>query len=430
MKGNKLFRQEAIEQQKAKWAGNALLVRGYPAWVVASTCLFSIIILAAMLIFGSYTRRINIQGEIVTQPRAVTLYAPQQGVIASMHVQTGQIIKKGTPLYQLDVSRETHSGNVTATVTAAINKQIADVQSIIEKLRENQKITSATLEKQISETESGNKKAELMVKDSAAGMNAMGSSMKTYEEYLHKGLINKDQFNNQRYLYYQQQNSYQSLNSQLIQEKFKLSTLRSQLTTGAADFDNQIAQYQFQLGELQRQLTEADAGGSLIVHAPVDGVVTSLNVTSGQMVAPGDSITQLVPADINAWHLVLWLPNDSLPYVAAGDNINIRYDAFPYQKFGQFTGHILSISAVPSPVQEMATYGSTPRNPGGSSDLSWYKVTVALDRNSFEIAGREIFLTNGMRAEATLFLETRQIYQWMLSPFYDIKKSITGPVNG
>ncbi|MBA0939485.1 colicin V secretion protein CvaA, partial [Escherichia coli] len=38
-------------------------------------------------------------------------------------------------------------------------------------------------------------------------------------------------------------------------------------------------------------------------------------------------------------------------------------------------------------------------------------------------------LENGMKAESTLFLEKRRIYQWMLSPFYDMKHSATGPLN-
>jgi membrane fusion protein len=33
-----------------------------------------------------------------------------------------------------------------------------------------------------------------------------------------------------------------------------------------------------------------------------------------------------------------------------------------------------------------------------------------------------------MQAETTLFLEKRPLYQWMLSPYYSLKKSITGPV--
>ena len=46
-----------------------------------------------------------------------------------------------------------------------------------------------------------------------------------------------------------------------------------------------------------------------------------------------------------------------------------------------------------------------------------------------EYAGNMLPLENGMKAQSTLFLERRKIYQWMLSPFYDMKHSATGQVN-
>ncbi|MDR0806843.1 MAG: HlyD family secretion protein [Enterobacteriaceae bacterium] len=430
MEKRSLFRQEAIEHQKAKWAGTALLVTGYPAWIIAVTSVFFIIILMLSLIFGSYTRRINVNGEIVTQPRAINIFAPQQGFISRMLVGAGIEVTKGAALYQLDVSRIARSGNVTLHSTEAIEKQIIHVEGIITKLEKNKQATQENIKQQIAQSEAANEKSQTLVSNAAKGMEEMRKSMKNYEEYQQRGLVNKEQFNNQRYLYYQQQNSYQSLNTQIIQENLKISNLQSELTTRAADFDNQIAQNQFQLNELQRQLSEVDAAGMLIITAPSDGRIESMSVTEGQMVNPGDSLAQLTPTSINAYYLVLWLPNNSVPYVSPGDRINIRYDAFPYQKFGQFPGKIQAVSAVPASKQEMSTYSSAPRTANGGADQSYYKVIVALDSNHFTLANKELRLTSGMMAQTTLFLEKRPLYQWMLSPFYDIKKSITGPVNG
>ncbi|MBK5073518.1 HlyD family secretion protein [Budviciaceae bacterium CWB-B4] len=430
MEKRRLFRQEAIEHQKAKWTGTALLVTGYPAWIIACASTFFIIVLVVSLTFGNYTRRINVNGEIVTQPRAINIFAPQQGFISKLLVDAGVEVTKGTALYQLDVSRIARSGNVTIHTTEAIEKQLVHVEGIITKLEKNKQATQENIKQQIAQSEAANKKSQFLVNNAAKGVEEMRQSMKNYEEYQRQGLVNKEQFNNQRYLYYQQQSSYQALNTQIIQENLKIGNLQSELTTSAADFDNQIAQYQYQLNELQRQLTEADAAGMLIINAPSDGKIESLSVTEGQMVNPGDSLAQLIPTSINAYYLVLWLPNNSLPYVSPGDRINIRYDAFPYQKFGQFPGTVQTVSAVPASIQEMSTYSSAPRATDGGTAQSYYKVIVALDSHHFMLANKELRLTSGMRAQTTLFLEKRPLYQWMLSPFYDIKKSITGPVNG
>ena len=429
MENNGLFRQEAINYQKAKWMGKALLIKGYSAWFVFLLSIIFIIVLVLAVIFGTYTRRINVPGEITTQPRAINLFSTQQGFIINSHVKVGDKVKKGDPIYELDVSQTTQLGNVTQKTIESINNQIKNISEIIETLKENKQITLNALKQQIDEYNKFHQDSLLLVKNAEKGMSEMYESMQNYADYQKKGLINNEQFNNQRYLYYQQQNSYQFLQNQIIQENLSIIQLNSELVTKIADFDNKISEYQFQLNALQRQLTEVNAKGTLIISAPSDGRIESLSVTDGQMVKTDDSLAQLIPANTDSYYLVLWAPNESVPYISVNDKINIRYEAYPYQKFGQFSGKIMSISKVPASSQEMSTYSSSPLSQNNVNYQAYYKVMVSLDKQQMAKFNNKIKLTNGMKADITLFLEKRPIYQWMLSPFYDIQKSITGPVN-
>ena len=429
MENNGLFRQEAINYQKAKWMGKALLIKGCSAWLVFLLSIIFIIVLILAVIFGTYTRRINVPGEITTQPRAINLFSTQQGFIINSHVKVGDKVKKGDPIYELDVSQTTQLGNVTQKTIESINNQIKNISEIIETLKENKQITLNALKQQIDEYNKFHQDSLLLVKNAEKGMSEMYESMQNYADYQKKGLINNEQFNNQRYLYYQQQNSYQFLQNQIIQENLSIIQLNSELVTKIADFDNKISEYQFQLNALQRQLTEVNAKGTLIISAPSDGRIESLSVTDGQMVKTDDSLAQLIPANTDSYYLVLWAPNESVPYISVNDKINIRYEAYPYQKFGQFSGKIMSISKVPASSQEMSTYSSSPLSQNNVNYQAYYKVMVSLDKQQMAKFNNKIKLTNGMKADITLFLEKRPIYQWMLSPFYDIQKSITGPIN-
>ncbi|MFQ1012315.1 HlyD family secretion protein [Gilliamella apicola] len=429
MENNGLFRQEAINYQKAKWMGKALLIKGYSAWFVFLLSIIFIIIFIFAVIFGTYTRRINVPGEITTQPRAINLFSTQQGFIINSHVKVGDKVKKGDPIYELDVSQTTQLGNVTQKTIESINNQIKNISEIIETLKKNKQITLNALKQQIDEYNKFHQDSLLLVKNAEKGMSEMYESMQNYADYQRRGLINNEQFNNQRYLYYQQQNSYQLLQNQIIQENLSIIQLNSELVTKIADFDNKISEYQFQLNALQRQLTEVNAKGTLIVSAPSDGRIESLSVTEGQMVKTDDSLAQLIPANTDSYNLVLWAPNESVPYISINDKINIRYEAYPYQRFGQFSGKIMSISNVPASSQEMSTYSSSPLSRNNINYQAYYKVIVSLDKQQMAKFNNKIKLTNGMKADITLFLEKRPIYQWMLSPFYDIQKSITGPIN-
>jgi membrane fusion protein len=424
-----LFRKEVNEHQQNHWAGKALLLAGWPVWVVTSLTAVFIIALLSFLIFSNYTRRINVSGEVITQPHSINLFSPEQGVVTNLMVETGKTVKKGQPLYQIDVSRVTQAGNVSTTTLSAINKQRDQIDTIITQLQNNKRTTLENLQQQLEQYEKAHRVSQDMVASAQQGLDAMKQSMQNYGAYQRKGLINTDQLNNQRYLFYQQQTSFQSLNTQSIQESLQITNLRSELVTRAADFDNQISQYGVQRNDLDRQLAEADAKGSLLITAPTDGKISSLSVTPGQMVNAGDSLAQLVPAKNSPFFLVAWLPNESVPYVKPGEEINIRYEAYPFEKYGQFPGRVESVSSAPVSEQELNSYSSAPKNPNGTVSGPYYKVIVSLDKSRLNWHGETLNLSSGMKAESTMFLEKRPLYQWMLSPYYSMKKSVVGPIN-
>ncbi|HCC7812015.1 TPA: HlyD family secretion protein, partial [Klebsiella pneumoniae] len=111
-----------------------------------------------------------------------------------------------------------------------------------------------------------------------------------------------------------------------------------------------------------------------------------------------------------------------------GDTINIRYDAFPADKFGQFPGEVISISSMPASRQEMSEYTNV-NNGTNQQELALYKTIVKIKQKSFSYNGKTLYLSNGLKAEAVVFLEERPLYMWMFTPFYKISQSVSGPIN-
>ncbi|ATM23240.1 TPA: HlyD family secretion protein [Raoultella ornithinolytica] len=411
-----------------KWRGRAILLPGIPLWL---TMLGSIAFITAFLTFviaGTYSRRVNVSSEVTTWPRAVNIYSGVQGFVVRQFVHEGQSIKKGDPIYQIDVSKSTRSGVVTDNQRRDIENQLVRVDNIISRLEESKKITLNTLEKQHLQYSDAFRRSSDIIRRAEEGIKIMKNNMENYRNYQSKGLINKDQLTNQVALYYQQQNNLLSLSGQNEQNALQITSLESQIQTQAADFDNRIYQMELQRYELQKELVDTDVGGEIIIRALSDGKVDSLSVTVGQMVNAGDSLLQVIPENIENYYLILWVPNDAVPYISAGDKVNIRYEAFPAEKFGQFSATVKTISRTPASTQEMLTYKGAPQNTLGTS-VPWYKVIVKPENQIISYDGKSLPLENGMKAESTLFLEKRRIYQWMLSPFYDMKHSATGPID-
>jgi membrane fusion protein len=424
-----IFRKEALENKKQQWEGKALLLAGASPWLISLISLAFIIFICGFLYFCDYSRRIDVSGEVITLPHSVNIYAPQQGYITKTYVKVGDEIKKGEPIYAIDLSHTTSSGNVSAETKIALEKQVINLEAITKHLKQNRHVTAKNLRSQLRKYTESNKETRKLVESSRQGVESMRKGLKNYEEYLTRGLINKDQLTNQRSLFYQQQSSYQNLNSQAIQEELQVAKIESDLLTQIAEIDNQISQNEYQLNDLRRRMIESDAGETVIVSAKSDGVVESLSVTSGQMVSSGHSLAQILPVKDIKYYLLLWLPSSSLPYIKTGDAINIRYDAFPSEKFGQFPGTIDLISKLPASKQELGQYSMALTDPRGELTDNYYKVLVSIKRTDFSDKGKMMYLSHGLKARAIVFLEKRPLYQWMFTPFYNIKDSVTGPVD-
>ncbi|HBR2878724.1 TPA: HlyD family secretion protein [Klebsiella pneumoniae] len=425
---NKLYRTEAIEYKRHHWRGKALLLAGLPAWLIVLLSTLFLIALIVAVIFCKFTQRIDVKGEVITLPHSINVFSPQQGFIIKQYVKIGDLVKKNQPLYEIDVSRNTSSGNVSAAQVESINEKIYNSEEIIKKLVHNKKQTLNALNEQLKTSTDSLKLTIRMLQNTQAGLKKMHDNLASYDKYLSDGLITKDQYNYQHSLYFQQQSAYQSLVSQKMQLESQITQLNSDKVTKAADFDNQISSQYNQTNDYKNQLIESNANGNLIVKATADGRIESLSATQGQTVDNGSSLAQIKPIGNVEYYLILWLPNNSIPYLKIGDSINIRYDAFPADKFGQFPGEIISISSMPASRQEMSEYTNV-NNGSTQQELALYKAIVKIKDKEFSYKGKTLSLSNGLKAQAVVFLEERPLYMWMFTPIYKISQSVSGPVN-
>lgn len=405
------------------------MTSGFPLWLTVAFTLLFFISFITLLIFGSYSRRIHVSGELVSVPHAIIITASQQGFILQRKVSAGDKVMAGQPLYTIDISRTTTSGIVGQRQHQDIASQIKTTDEIILRTKENKRVTLETLSLQKVHYQQAFDHASNIIKEAKKGLSVMKTNMDNYQHYRQRGLINNEQLTGQSTVYYQQQNDLLTLSAQNEQNALQILMLESSLRTQSADYDNEIMKLGIQKNSLQRQLTDIDATDTVIITAPVAGRVDSVSVTDGQMVSGGDSLLQILPGNITSYELVLWVPDSAIPWLHRGEKVNIRYDAYPSEKFGQFPGTIGGISATPASAQEMASYPAAPRQ-DPASPHTWYKVLVRPDFSRFHGKGHSLSAGNGMKADCTLFLEQRKLYQWLMSPVYQLSDSAGGQIDG
>ena len=107
------------------------------------------------------------------------------------------------------------------------------------------------------------------------------------------------------------------------------------------------------LAQANRDAAEQDAEQRLVVRAPQSGTVSTLLAEPGQSVSPASALATLVPEGA-VLQAQLFAPSSAIGFVQPGQAVRLRFEAFPYQKFGQQPARVLQVSRTPLAASELA----------------------------------------------------------------------------
>jgi len=151
-----------------------------------------------------------------------------------------------------------------------------------------------------------------------------------------------------------------------------------------------------------------------VIRASEPGVVTTLQVVEGQEVGPAAALLVLIPARSRLIAELL-LPTRSIGQIKTGDEARLRFDAFPYQKFGLVAAEIIQIDrALLMPDSTSPIHLTEPV----------YRVRAALMQQAIGDNEASYPLRSGMQVEADILLEKRRLMDWVLKPLVGLKARI------
>jgi membrane fusion protein len=179
--------------------------------------------------------------------------------------------------------------------------------------------------------------------------------------------------------------------------------------------------------ELKQQSSDNEARRQLVVRAEVPGRFTGMLVGVGQAVSAEQRLASLLPQD-SRLEAELYVPTRAAGFVRPGTPVLLRYDAFPYQKFGQFRGRVRDVSMTTVPLSELQQAASASPSQSGQAALTpsepVYRVRVQIDAQSVLAAGHAYPIKPGMQLSATLVLEHRTLVEWVLEPVFGLSSRL------
>lgn len=384
--------------------------------------IFFVLIAASIVVFFalfSTTRKAQCEGRLLPIAGVIQIIPSQTGVITSKRVSEGQIVKAGEVLFVLSSERSSSTDDSTQkTISKLMTKRHDSFNSELKQLN----------------VQSGQRMqaARRRAADLTAEVNRFDEQIA-----MQKKRVELSEQNFQRFMELQTKNyispsQLQDKQGELLDQRQRLAELHRQQESSKRDLvstESNLRDLEIQAArdanaiernaaEIEQELTENEARREILVRAPQDGMVTGITTELGQTVVASTVLASVLPAGSNL-EAEIYAPSRSVGFVRVGMPVLLRYQAYPYQKFGQYTAHVKEVSNTALTPQELGAASGT-----GKSAEPLYRIRLKLDNQHVLAYGKAMPLKSGMLVDASIVLEQRKLYEWILEPIFSISGRI------
>jgi membrane fusion protein len=414
-----IFRSAAQQAQRTETLGEIILVRPVPLTFLVTAIGGMALALLLFFIFGSYARRITVEGVIMPDSGLVKVYAQQPGIVLRKKVVEGQHVARGMVLYTVSADlRSVAAGSTQAALVERARQRKASLLDEIDKTRALQRGERDTLQAKL-----GSLRAELAHLDDQFSMQRERAAIAAdgvarYRRLLVQDYISTDQFQQRQADLLDQQSKLLGLTRDRTTVSQTLKETTNDLIGLALKQQNQLSQIDRNVLEVDRTLIETEARREFVVTAPEAGIATAVIAEPGQAIDAAHPAASIVP-DGARWQAHLFVPSAAVGFVHLGDPLRVRYQAYPYQRFGQYRARVTSVARTPLSAEELSSSGMYSSNARGE-DVAFYRVTAALDAQTVTASGRQRPLEAGMALQTDILQERRHLYEWVLGPLYSL----------
>lgn len=394
--------------------------------------------LIAWASFGNVDIIASAEGRLVPQNSSRVLQPAEAGIVREVLVRDGEEVRAGQVLMRMDAT----SANADMTSLKADSAfKALGLRRIDAELRGQPMMIDARDPPAIASQVLAQYRARRQ-----SYVDALAQEQATLDRAQHELTAAREQLTKLQVtlpLYRQSANSYQKLvregfvsemgaNDKLREKIEKEQELKTQaahldsLAAGIQQSQTRVAQikssYQTQLlnerielaaqqlrsdGELQKQTYRSSL---LELKAPRDGIVKDLvTYASGAVVQPGTVLLNLVPRNEPLLAEVA-VRNEDSGFVTAGQRVQLKLQAYPFQKYGMLEGTVSLVSADSSAndPQKAAALGQNPQS---------YKAMIKLTSQQLRgPSGGTLKLAPGMAVQAEIFQGRRTVIEYLVSP--------------
>nr|WP_279077884.1 HlyD family efflux transporter periplasmic adaptor subunit [Hafnia alvei] len=355
-----------------------------------------------------YSETTLAQGVVINAKGDVQVRAKASGTILDIPIKEGQYVKANQILFSLSQDYGGKEGSVIeyeAERYLAEKKRnelrISNMNKSIENLKKNLSAQILSIDAQIAASTIKASK----IKELISNLNVTYDS---YKSIVKKGYVSKNDLN-------QRKNDVLNAQLNLKLEESNILQLQSNRNTAKDNAQYQIDDLMTQTLYLDNRNSEIDrtmatqGSKSMTMLAPTDGYVVAINFPPGKAISQDTEVVVVIRHDTTSpLEGYLYIPSSGAGRVKAGDNVKLRFDAWPVDKYGTVETKLedfypINIDTRSSliPLQQGKTY---------------YLARVKLPPSFTDPVHHKRLLLGGMTLNADILVDKRPLIALLLAP--------------
>lgn len=369
-------------------------------------------------------------GKIIPSGYSKQIQPYETGVIASIHVQDGQAVKRGDVLIELDstlnradrdrAANEYRAAKVDAVRLRALVKGEASFAAPADADRTYVFLQRQLLRDQLAEYRAKVDAAQHLVAQRQAALEQTREHILRLEATVpmeaeraeaYKKLLEREAVTKMDFLQAEGQriDKAQELAAQkkrLQQDQAALAEAEQHYRALVSEFQQskqvELSALETKAASLAQEVTKADQKAGLQrLLSPIDGVVQQLAVhTVGGVVTPAQQLLVVVPSD-HPVEVEAQVENKDVGFVREGQQVEMKVETFPFTLYGTIPGRVLTVSDDAAPVEKVGLV---------------YPIRVSMDRSTIQVEGKQVQLSPGMAVTVEIKTGQRRIIEYLLSP--------------
>jgi membrane fusion protein len=314
----RLFRTESVAAQEQPPLGEILLARPVTFSFLTAFAVVVATTLVLFLVFGEYTRKEHVTGQVALDRGLAKLYSPVAGTVVSRQVKEGDKVRKGEGLLVISAERTSSTkGDAQAAIVKQLESRHSNLQGEWTKQDTISRADEAALRQKVRDSKAEAVQLEHEISTRKERLVLNKENLERYGALAKENIISVSELHDHQQEYLDQRVDLETQLRSLISLRKDIASMENDLRTAPLKAANALSAIERDMADIEQQTVDNEAHREIVVPAQGDGIVTAVLVEPGQIVTLTTPLLGVLPVG-SKFEARLYVPSTAIGFMKVG----------------------------------------------------------------------------------------------------------------